>query len=246
MLTIPIEERILDWEPGGHDPRSLNYPIRELIGSVDRKPRAWNQTNLKIDQRREGACVGFAWMNELLGSPKRVTVGDRSTAAAENAALEFYRQAQRIDEYPGEAYSGTSVLAGAKVLQERGLIGGFRWSFSIDDFIDTLCADEEDGGGPLVCGLPWLASMGETLPNGLLEVNGRVAGGHAIKADAYHPKMRFAGQGWKYYEVVRLAQSWGPIFGKSGNCFIKVEDLEGLLKMQGEACVPQGRKFARI
>jgi hypothetical protein len=63
-----------------------------------------------LDQGKEGACVGFAWSHELAAYPVRVEVDD------EFARSKIYAEAQKIDEWPGEAYHGTSVLAGAKVV----------------------------------------------------------------------------------------------------------------------------------
>jgi C1A family cysteine protease len=37
---------------------------------------------------------------------------------------------------------------------------------------------------------------------------------------------------------VRARNSWGSSWGAGGDFYIKVADLERLLKAQGEACVP--------
>lgn len=44
--------------------------------------------------------------------------------------------------------------------------------------------------------------------------------------------------------VVRLRNSWGDAWGVKGDCWIKVEDFEALLKADGDCCVPVVRKNA--
>ena len=118
-----------------------------------------------------------------------------------------------------------------------GRITGYRWAFGIDDVIDTLVST-----GPVVLGIPWYDSMYQTRSSGLIDVSGKVVGGHCILACGYNPKKRFLREGLKAFEVIKLRNSWGPSFGIGGDGWIKVEDLAALLKDQGEACVPQGRK----
>ncbi len=246
-MTDVRPDRVLDWKPGGHDPRSLNHPIRTLIGEVERVSRFWMESPLRLNQGDEGKCVGYGWIAEVLGQPRAVKIGDGSLSAAEQFATEVYRAAQHIDEWDGNSYQGTSVLAGAKVIQSRGFMDGYRWAFGIDDVIDTLCAGARTGGGPVVLGIPWLTSMYSTPPNGLVTVDGSVVGGHCITATGYHPRMRFStGGSWEFHEVVRWRNSWGPDYGRGGSAFIKVADLGRLLTMQGEACVPQGRRSRSV
>jgi hypothetical protein len=61
------------------------------------------------DQGSEGACVGF-------GCARAMSIVDRKRFAAR----EIYLAAQRVDEWPGESYSGTSVRAGVDILRTVG------------------------------------------------------------------------------------------------------------------------------
>ena len=235
-------QRTLDWQ-SHHDERSLDFPIRAEIGDrVRRRWKLWGSPRERLDQGWEGACVGFGLTNELLASPARAVLD--SHGPADEFARNVYRTAQRIDEWPGEAYEGTSVLAGAKVIRDLGYIDGFRWAFGIDDVIDTLCAPARDGGGPVVIGIPWFESMYQTRPGGLVEVGGNLVGGHCLVLTGYHPGIRIREEGWfNRIEVVRWRNSWGRGYGRRGDGFVKVEDLAWLLDgvWKGEACVPVGR-----
>jgi hypothetical protein len=61
------------------------------------------------DQGSEGACVGFA-SSRMMSLLNRVRYESRW----------LYREAQKIDAWPGESYEGTSVRAGLEVLRSRG------------------------------------------------------------------------------------------------------------------------------
>lgn len=234
----------LDWRPS-HDERSENYPIRALLGSaVEERPKQWGVGPV-LDQGREGACVGFAWTAELMASPKPDP--DVSGTRGNAFARDVYYQARRIDEWPGESYEGTSVLAGAKVLQSQGRFDQYRWAFSVDDIRDAICAPARDGGGPVVIGIPWYEQMYQTTQSGLVRVGGDMVGGHAILVYGYHPGMRIRGEDWNArHRVFRWRNSWGPAYGKGGNGLIRYEDLRDLLKSWGEACVPVSRNTSRI
>lgn len=234
----------LDWRPS-HDPRSRVYPIRSILGgSIVEKPKTWDVGPV-LNQGREGACVGFAWTAELLASPRPdpSVSGTRGNAFAKSV----YYEARRVDEWPGESYEGTSVLAGAKVLAAQGKFEQYRWAFSIDDVRDTICAPASKGGGPVVIGIPWLSDMYGTRESGLVEVGGEIVGGHAILVYGYHPGMRIRGEDWhKRHRVFRWRNSWGPSYGKGGSGLIRYEDLRDLLANWGEACVPLGRSMVRL
>lgn len=66
-----------------------------------------------MDQGNEGACVGFGASRAMMLLNRR-----------RYDAFWLYHEAQRVDEWPGENYSGTSVRAAMDVLRD---IGHRRW-----------------------------------------------------------------------------------------------------------------------
>ncbi|WP_407555249.1 hypothetical protein QOM21_35740 [Streptomyces sp. Pv4-95] len=212
------------------DERSRNFPIREMV--TERAPlrsAGWACPSW-LDQGNEGACVGFAWSHELIATPVEVPGVNDSFARG------VYREAQKVDEWPGEDYDGTSVLAGAKAVSARGYMDEYRWAFGVDDVLRTL-----GYFGPVVIGIKWYNSMFQPAPNGLLEVSPGDFGGHAILVRGVSLKARLNGSRGTT-PVVRLRNSWGRDWGVDGDCYLRVEDLEKLLKDDGEACVPVERK----
>lgn len=211
------------------DGRSKDYNIRTLIGAVTPRSYTWavpGGSAQVLDQGREGACVGFAWAAERAAKPVPY-------ATSNSDALDVYRHAQRLDDWPGEApaYSGTSVLAGAKAAQARGWLGSYRWAFGIDDALAAISRH-----GPCVLGIPWHASMYEPTPRpwlpgrvrATITVAGPVVGGHAILARGVSMSRR----------EVTLRNSWSPQWGDGGDACISFADLDTLLRNDGECCVP--------
>jgi hypothetical protein len=212
------------------DERSRSFAAVEVI---DRKPRSYTNNfrayDPRLDQGREGACVGHAFANDLAVWPVMVPDVVNATAQA------IYFAAQKRDPWSGGAYpgaspqyEGTSVLAGAQVVQkELGLIESYYWCFGLDQVIQTL------GYWPIVFGLDWHAGMMRTDSNGFIHPTGTVVGGHAILGRGINLKRK----------EVLLRNSWGPSWGINGDCKISFDDLGKLLAAQGEACVPVGRRM---
>jgi hypothetical protein len=206
--------------------------------SVPDVAKRW-RTGTVLDQGREGSCVGHGWTAELLASPRPHKV-DATTG--HNYAVDIYRRAQLIDEWEGENYEGTSVLAGAKVVRERGYLDQYRWAFNIQDVRDAVITQ-----GPVVIGIPWYEGMYETRESGLVDVSGDIVGGHCLTIVGYHPAMRITGEGWnERHKVFRWRNSWGPDYGLNGDGLIKYDDLAELLKDNGEACIAIGRHKVRF
>jgi Papain family cysteine protease len=202
------------------DERSRAYPIRALVPKTLRS-YTWS-VGAFLDQGQEGACVGFAWAHELAARPKINPVSE------DLARNRIYKRAQTIDEWPGEQYEGTSVIAGAKIVQKElaGMLE-YRWGFGLQDL--RLGVGHE---GPAVLGVNWYEGMFNTLPDGFVQVAGGVAGGHAILCYSVNNKE-------KYF---RLHNSWGPDWGQKGTCKVRFQDMERLLDEQGEACFPVKRQ----
>lgn len=221
----------LDWQPR-FDDRSKGYSIRPVIGPTKQKRPAtfWSEGTV-LDQGSEGACVGFGWMAEVLAKPAQPDE-QPSEDLGNSLAQFYYKEAQKIDEWEGEDYEGTSVLAGAKVMKRYGLISEYRWCFNIDDIIDAICS-----AGPVVIGVPWYESMYVTNRDGLVNVSGDKVGGHCIVLTGYDPAKIF-GNGRQTVEVFRWRNSWGNDYGLNGSGYIRVSDLRKLFEEGGEACVP--------
>jgi hypothetical protein len=215
--------RVLDWV-SRHDPRSLAYAARAVMaGSAPLADRLW-PVGAVLDQQAEGACVGFGIVDAL----NAAAAGDVDRAAAD--ALELYHDAQRVDDVPGENYSGTSVLAGLKAARSLGWLGGFRWCFGTRDIAQTVLQV-----APVVVGVPWLSGMYETGPGGLVKVAGDNTGeGHCLAVVGLKLKGP-QGQAGPYFVWLN---SWGLSYGDRGLGYIHHRDLAGLLHGVGEAAVP--------
>lgn len=230
-------DRVLDWVPR-HDPKSKEFPVRATIRtSIRPRNKLW-RVGPTLDQGSEGACVGFGWTSESLSTPVAVDLSRVAVNVPHDPteyALSVYRRARQIDEWEGEQYDGTSVLAGAKVQRENGLLKEFRWAFSINDVVDTVLAK-----GPVVLGINWHYDM-YWAPNGVVKPTGAVVGGHCLTAVGYTLKSpKLGGE-----DGVILQNSWSNSWGINGLAEIKVTDLAKLLDNYGEACVASRRSYGR-
>jgi hypothetical protein len=200
------------------DQRSRAYPIRALV--ADKAPRSYHWScDVWNDQGAEGACVGFAWSHELSARP----VVQRTT---ETEARAIYHRARMLDVWPGENYEGTSVIAGAKAVQERGGLVSYRWAFGLDDLLLSV-----GYRGPVVLGVNWYSGMWDTDAKGYIQVGGQLLGGHALLCRGVNIPGRY----------FTLRNSWGQDWGVGGDCRISFDHMARLLHEQGEACVPVRR-----
>jgi Papain family cysteine protease len=237
VAVVEYRDRILDWQPR-FDEKSRAYPIRTLItSSVRRRNKLWRVGPI-LDQGSEGACVGFGWAADAFATPTTVNL-QRVKAQVPRDVTEFaqhiYRTAKTVDEWEGVDYDGTSVLAGAKAMQQFGLLKEYRWAFGINDVVDAVLSK-----GPAVLGIYWHDDMYEA-PNGVLTPSGPIVGGHCLTAVGYTLKSRkLDGE-----DGVILQNSWGNGWGINGLAEIRVSDLANLLDNDGEACVPSKRSYGR-
>lgn len=203
--------RTLDRVPS-RDPRN-----RSFLRSVTGEPlvrKTW-RLDYRLDQGQEGACVGFGWTHRLDAEPRR-------RRFHEPMAQDLYHRARQLDDWAGEDYEGTSVLAGAKAAQEKGLVISYRWAYELSPVLEALSHE-----GPVVMGTNWRTGMFDPV-DGYLQVTGSVAGGHCWLLRGIDPSK----------ERVRMSNSWGRSWGLGGDAWITFADLEKLLTDDGEACIP--------
>ena len=242
-----FSQRIVDRIPQ-FDERSRNFAAVAGIETAPYRSYTWS-CDVYNDQGTEGACVGFAWSHELSARPKVVK------RYADFASL-IYNRAKEIDPWPGEDYSGTSVLAGVKAVQEiensrgRSFIPEYRWAFGIQDVARVIGYK-----GPLVLGIDWYYDMYfPDVNNHFIRPTGEKVGGHAILAKGIRivpkaPDGVYGAGSWDNVDLdkswVRLHNSWGRGYGDNGDAYVTVRDLDRLLQDGGEACIPVKRSFDR-
>lgn len=215
------------------DDRSLDFPIRALLGEKPARSYSWR--HVQLDQGPEGACTGFSATMEAAARPKPV-FGDpckHSFTYVEKARLNsigraIYKRAQELDKWPGEDYEGSSVLAAAKAGREVGWWQEYRWALgpgadaAADDVMRTV-----GRFGPVMMGSWWWSGMMKADDSGFLHATGQRLGGHAYLLTRYNAKRN----------AVWTPNSWGG----SGQGWLSRADLTTLLAEGGEGCVPVGR-----
>ncbi len=208
------------------DTRDQGYQIKTLLRAAavpfaTGHYKYWWANGWWGDQGAFPHCVAFAWVHWLEDAP--ITHAPRAPGAPTPFNTDvIYRDAQRVDEWPGEGYAGTSVRAGAKVLRSLGLISAFHWAFDLDTTVDAIMEL-----GPVVIGCNWYRDMFNPGSDGFLKVSGPSVGGHAFVLNGANLAKGF----------VRMKNSWGRNWGKNGYSKIHMEDLEKLIKRQGEVCI---------
>jgi hypothetical protein len=231
--------RVLNWT-SRHDPKSLEFGVRArlrapapLVDLVWRAGPILDQgTAPPLSLHDASGCTGHAGVNAA-NVLELAAVGRHGEVAAADLlggadAMRLYERAQELDEVPGEAYPGTSILAVMKAGQEAGLWGTYLWAFGTRDVAQAILQV-----GPVIVGIPWLSQMAEPGPDGIVTVAGEPQGGHALCLHAI--RMRVAGRAGPWFGAL---QTWGTKIGDGGVIWLHHKDLGRLLRGQGEAAIP--------
>jgi hypothetical protein len=146
-----------------------------------------------FDQGDSSQCVGYAWraLLEAYPLPLRKLLGP--------TAEQIYRTAQKLDEWDGEepTYFGTSVRAGAKVVQGGGFLASYVWASDVPTIREFLLTK-----GPVVVGTTWYSKMYEPdATTGIVTLGGSVEGGHAYVLSGVDTNTK----------LYRCRNSWGLI-----------------------------------
>jgi len=236
-----IKEFTIGWKPSqtnqellnrlgrgvSKDSRDLNHLISDHIPNVMTLPqitqRYWQDDVWVGDQGNTPQCVGYAWAHWIEDGPTLHT----GTHPVVNPTT-IYKEAQKIDEWPGENYDGTSVRAGAKYLKNTNKISSYLWAFDLTTMINTVL-----NVVPVVVGSNWYYNMFFPDRNGLIKLSGRLAGGHAYDVNGVDTvKQQF-----------RIKNSWGKSWGIQGHAYISFTDMSRLIRESGEICLAVENRF---
>lgn len=215
------------------DERDDKYPFRLAMApppGVLPTAKFWRAGRPILHQENMPHCVAFSWKHWLMASPLRQghTLSERNV----------YNAAQLIDEWPGENYDGTSVRAGAKILQELNFISNYFWAKTAEEIKQWILTT-----GPVVVGTNWYEGMssphhskrGESVGY-WAKPEGALLGGHAYLVNGYSLVRR----------AFRCLNSWGLSWAEEGKFWIAEEHLAQLINESGEACTALERKSVVI
>jgi hypothetical protein len=204
------------------DSRSRRFAaVGSLVDpSLAPRTKTWRTYPRAFDQGRTSECTCYAAKRLLNCAPIRASIEPEVRLQLDPTTL--YTYAQTIDEWPGEDYDGTSVLAAAKSAQHAGLISGYKWCFGLDDVLRVA-----SWYGPVEIGVTWYESMFDTTDTGrlIVDTDSDIAGGHAVAIIGVNVSN----------QTVVISNSWGRSWGDDGRCYMKWSDLGLLLEDWGEA-----------
>ena len=185
--------------------------------------RNWDDNEWWGNQGNTPQCVGYAWAHWIEDGP----VKHGGVPPIVPPSL-IYDGAQKIDEWVGENYDGTSVRGAAKYLKNSGKIGSYLWTFDLNVLVSTIL-----NVGPVVVGTNWYNGMFYPDRNGLIKISGRLAGGHAYVINGVDTKK----------QQFRIKNSWGKSWGQQGHAYISFTDMKRLIKENGEICLAVEKTF---
>lgn len=233
VFSAPV--RVSDWT-SRHDPRSLDFAVRDRLSRpvplqdfvLEHGPILDQGTTPPLSVHDASACVGMAVVAAVnaLGGIGGLP-GDVEDARA------IYVRAQHLDSLSGEAYAGTSVLAGMKAGQEAGYWNTYLWALGGTRDVAQVLLQLRS---PVVVGVPWSEKLENPDADGVITPGGADAGGHALAVVGL--RLSVAGRPGPWFV---LQQSRGVAEGNGGLVYLHHTHLAGLLAGRGEAAVPLSR-----
>jgi hypothetical protein len=207
------------------DKRDLNYLIKNnqrTLQQISTPPkvltqRYWDANGWWGDQGNKPQCVGYSWAHWLEDGPVQ-----QSGIPPIIKPFDIYKNAQKLDEWYGENYDGTSVRGAVKYLKNIGKVKSYYWAFDVQTLSETILKL-----GPVVVGTNWYNGMFYPNKNGLIKISGQMVGGHAYLINGVDTKTK----------QFRIKNSWGKSWGKGGHAFISFNDMLRLIKENGEICL---------
>jgi hypothetical protein len=209
------------------DRKNLEHPMPLVQVPSGVRRRMWNSAAV-LDQGGTPQCVGYAGWGWLAGGP---VVNHPKFSPAD-----LYHWAQDEDEWPGDNYEGTSTLGLMKALKKRGYIEDYVWAHDAETLVAWILTQ-----GPVLVGTSWYMGMSNPDRSDFLELSGENVGGHEwriIGADR-DKKCPNSKRG-----AVRMVNSWGRGWSDNGRAWLSFDDLDRLIKEDGEAVTATEIKVA--
>jgi hypothetical protein len=231
-VSQEIEETKIDDKRLGrhieHDPRSKDFAVTATLTFDEMKTLNHRHYGGILDQGQLGSCTGNAAAQARNTAPLHKT-GD--TALTEKDALAIYELATKIDGFPGQYPpddTGSSGLAAAKALLQKGLITSYKHAFTVAAALTALQKD------PVITGVNWYEGFDTPDDNGLVEISGQIRGGHEICVVGFEKGDTLDSS------RLKILNSWGTSWGLNGHFFWTVATWRTLLSEQGDVTILVG------
>jgi hypothetical protein len=218
---IPEAKSQAEFRLGRHiefDERSRAYRV-PVEDSTTIESRIWKRRVRAFLQGQRNSCTGNGAAGLLCTEPYR----QKALRCNETLARKIYSRATHKDGVKGvwpPDDTGSTVLGAMKALKAMKLIREYRWGFGIEDVLKTLSAI-----GPVEIGVHWDDGFDRPDAHGLVKRKGKSRGGHAFEVLGVDVST----------ERVWAINSWGPGYGLSGLFCFSWQDLDYLLRHDGEA-----------
>lgn len=209
-----------------HDPRSRQHAFGATITPAHMVTFTHRRYG-KLFLQAIGSCTGEAAAGSINCRPLH-KLG--STTLHQADAVDIYSRATVVDGFPGEYPpddTGSSGLAAAQVLKERGLIDSYKWAFSVEEALTALQV------GPILVGSWWYEGFDNPDPfTGLVRKSGQIRGGH-----------EFVCRGFEWHRtledsLILADNSWGYDWGRNGKFCMKVSTYREIIADDGDCVIP--------
>lgn len=171
-----------------------------------------------------GSCTGEA----AVGACNTAPIHAPRTLRTQTDAMSVYELATALDDIPGQyppTDTGSSGLAAAKALLQKGWITSYQHAFSVEEALSALQVT------PIIIGVNWYEGFDRPDFHGLVKIAGQVRGGHEIEVLGFHvyPNLEDS--------VMEIENSWGAAWGRYGRFFMQVRTFRRLMAEQGDATI---------
>jgi len=203
--------------PSKKDPRSAQYMAATKPTAPKLVRKTWPTAQV-FNQQDKPWCVSYSGIAALVAAP-HVNFPDVTFET-------LYKQCQLVDQWPGESYDGTSILALGKVLKRMGFISEYRWANNVDQLANYILTT-----GPALAGVTWYSNFFAPDSNGFLSLGGGVAGGHAFLLAGVDTEKKCPDGTTGAF---RKLGSWGRSWGDNGRAWIPFSVMSELIADDGE------------